>query len=238
MELIKKIVGFGDSWMWGDELLDPALIHHPQAHPVMSENTSYRESRCFLGLLGAHYGVPAMNFGSPGGSQQSARWNYIWWRQHETVPLDRVLILVAHTDSARFSHYNPKHISYGDDPEWNRYIHSAWVWGGSLRGHAFEDFVQQETVLTDCDALHRLRFIESVLFFRGQDSPVLQFCQSPAPLHFEDATLLWPDRSLGELIRERCHPKLSFAPNGHPNERGHEIIRDLLIPQIDRVIMQ
>ena len=29
----KKIVGFGDSWIWGDELLDPALVNHPQAHP-------------------------------------------------------------------------------------------------------------------------------------------------------------------------------------------------------------
>jgi len=29
----KKIVGFGDSWMYGDELLDPELIRRsPDAH--------------------------------------------------------------------------------------------------------------------------------------------------------------------------------------------------------------
>ena len=33
----KKIVGFGDSWIWGDELMDPALINHPQAHPVIQK---------------------------------------------------------------------------------------------------------------------------------------------------------------------------------------------------------
>ena len=30
----KKIVGFGDSWMWGDELFDPSLHGIENPHPV------------------------------------------------------------------------------------------------------------------------------------------------------------------------------------------------------------
>ena len=53
--------------MWGDELFDPNLKDIENPHPVMMENTPYRESNCFLGLLGKHYGVPTENFGIPGG---------------------------------------------------------------------------------------------------------------------------------------------------------------------------
>ena len=52
----KKIVGFGDSWMYGDELLDPELLKiNPTAHTCFDQNTTYREHNCFLGLLGQHY---------------------------------------------------------------------------------------------------------------------------------------------------------------------------------------
>jgi hypothetical protein len=39
----KKIVGFGDSWMYGDELLDPVLVQqHADAHSCWHQNDQYR----------------------------------------------------------------------------------------------------------------------------------------------------------------------------------------------------
>jgi hypothetical protein len=75
---IRKIVGFGDSWMFGDELLDPKLAaQDPDAHCCWVQNTHYRESHCFLGLLGQHYDWPTENFGIPGGSLDSTQWTYL-----------------------------------------------------------------------------------------------------------------------------------------------------------------
>jgi hypothetical protein len=62
----KKIVGFGDSWMYGDELLDPELQRRdPDAHPCCYQNDTYRDSHNFLGLVAQHYGVPMENFELP-----------------------------------------------------------------------------------------------------------------------------------------------------------------------------
>jgi hypothetical protein len=233
-----KIVAFGDSWIWGDELLDPALANHPQAHPVLMENTKYRESHCFLGLLGAHYGVPTENFGWPGGSDQSAMWCYLWWLEHEPNP-EQCLILVGHTDANRTSFYNPNHVSYANDPPWNRFVHSSWVHAGNSANTAeWQDMVKRYTVLSDCAELHQLTFKQSVLFFHGQSqNNVLQFCTIPPCMNFQCDTLLWPDRSIGKFLFEHPDRSTLFAPMRHPNEKGHAVIRDHLITEIDRVIL-
>jgi hypothetical protein len=235
----KKIVGFGDSWMWGDELLDPALHNHPDRHPVLVENTEYRESRCFLGQLGKHYGVPTENFGWPGGSQQSALWCYLWWLDHEPEVQD-CLVLVGHTDANRTSFYNPNHVSYANDPPWNRFVHSSWVHSG---GGSFQDdwvkMVKLHMVLTESHQLDRLTYQQSVLFFEGQhqiNQNLLQFNVMPPPIKMHQASLLWPDRSVSTVL-QRLSRRDIFAEGGHPNEVGHELIRDLLITEIDRAIL-
>jgi hypothetical protein len=146
----EKIVAFGDSFVWGDELLDPDLKDHPQAHPVLMENTVYRESRAFLGQLGQHYGVPTENFGWPGGSLQSTIWTYLWWIEHEPLPLDRVFVLIGLTDGNRTSFYNPRHVSYANDPPWNRFMHSSWIHSGaSTVGADWADMGKRYMMLTN-----------------------------------------------------------------------------------------
>ena len=81
----QKIVGFGDSWMYGDELMDPEYAaQHPEGHYSDEQNFSYRLRHCFLGQLGEHYDVPTENFGIPGGSLGSTMWTFQWWLDHET----------------------------------------------------------------------------------------------------------------------------------------------------------
>lgn len=234
----KKIVGFGDSWVWGDELLDPALVDHPHAHPILIENVPYREKNCFLGQIGAHYSVPVENFGWPGGSDQSALWCYLWWLEHEPNP-NECLVLIGHTDANRTSFYNPNHVSYANDPPWNRFVHSAWIHSdnGANSGE-WKDMVKKYTVLSDCPQLHRLNYQQSVLFFQGQAAMrggnLFQFCTIPPCMTMDVATLLWPDRSLGWLLNG--NPEF-FAPQGHPNELGHKIISEHLITQMDYAIL-
>lgn len=234
----KKIVGFGDSWVWGDELLDPELINHEHAHPILMENTPYREQHCFLGLLGQHYNVPTENFGWPGGSDQSAQWCYLWWLEHESNPQD-CLVLVGHTDANRTSFYNPNHVSYANDPPWNRFVHSAWVHSDNgANSSEWKEMVKRYTVLSDCYELNWLTYQASVMFFEGQAAlrggNLLQFCTIPPLKRMDSPTLLWPDRGLGALIGNQPN---CFAPMGHPNEFGHKIISEHLIKEIDRAIL-
>jgi hypothetical protein len=236
----KKIVGFGDSWMWGDELLDPALVDHPHAHPVLMENTEYRESHCFLGLLGQHYGVPTENFGIAGGSLQSTVWNYLWWLEHEPNPQD-CLVLIALTSADRHSFYNPDHQPYANDPPWNKYIHSAWVhWGASSVPDDWVDMVKKHMTLTDCKQLSDLNYVQTVLFFDGQakdTAGVLQFNSMEPQKHMHRSSLLWPDLGLQIMFSKLPHRQHVLAPGGHPNVAGHDWIAELLIPEIDRAIL-
>lgn len=236
-----KIVGFGDSWMWGDELLDPALVNHPSAHPVLVENTAYRESHCFLGRLAQHYGVPTENFGIAGGSLQSTIWNYLWWMEHQPNPQD-CLILVALTSADRHSFYNPRHQHYSNDPPWHKYMHSAWVHhGNSTVPDDWMDMVKKHMVLTDSKQLCDLNYAQTVLFFDGQTrdtAGVLQFNSMLPPKRMQRSSLLWPDLGLRGMMSKLPHRQHLLAPGGHPNVAGHDWIAELLIPEIDRAIVQ
>ena len=236
-----KIVGFGDSWMWGDELLSPDLESHPQAHPVLIENTVYRESNCFLGQLGKHYNVPVTNFGWPGGSLQSAIWCYLWWLEHEQDISD-TLIVVGHTDGNRTSFYNPEHVSYANDPPWNKFVHSSWVHSGNRdRGDQWVNMIKSYMVLTECPELEILNFKQSIEFFTGQQYfrklPTIQLSISVPPVCNEH--LVTGANGLRNVLKELNQPKQPiYKSGGHPNEIGHKLISDYLISHIDRVILK
>ena len=242
---IQKIVGFGDSWMFGDELLDPTLAaQSSDAHCCWEQNTLYRESHCFLGLLGTHYGVPTENFGIPGGSLDSTQWTYLWWLDHEPEP-QSCLVLIFLTESNRASFYNPNHVHYSNDPAWNKFVHSTWVhFGSSVIGPEYTDMIKRYLVLTECPELWDIRYRQAVLFFDGQRSrlgvPTLMFNTLPPVRSTPDITsLVWPDFACTIYFRE--HPENGdlglIMPGGHPNEKGHEIIRDMLIPEVNHVIL-
>lgn len=242
---IEKIVGFGDSWMYGDELLDPELAKSdPEAHSCWVQNVTYRESHCFLGLLGKHYDLPTENFGIPGGSLQSTMWTYLWWLEHEPNP-QRCLALIFLTESNRESFYNPNHIHYSNDPPWNKFVHSTWIhFGSSVIGPEYTDMIKRYLVLTECEDLWRYRYRQSVLFFDGQRArahiPTLMFNTLPPqqPMPAIDS-LIWPDFAWTVWFRD--HPdnrnRGLIMPGGHPNEKGHDLVTSLLIPETDRVIL-
>jgi hypothetical protein len=241
----KKIVGFGDSWMYGDELLDPELVSQDSnAHSCWTQNTNYREQHCFLGLLGRHYRVPTENFGIPGGSLQSSIWTALWWLEHEPNP-EQCLVLVAHTDHDRITHYNPNHVHYSNDPPWNKFVHSSWVHhGSSVIPEPFRDLIKRQMVLTSCPELDQLQYQQTAIFFDGvsarRNIPMLQFHVMPAGKTLMLPTEIWPGFSLTMWFRD--HPNNQkrelIMPGGHPNEIGHQMISERLISEIDRAIIQ
>lgn len=232
------IVGFGDSWMYGDELLDPRLAaEHTDAHSCWTQNDEYRQRHCFLGELGHRYGVPTRNFGFPGSSLQSTMWNALWWLKHHSDM--RALVLVALTDANRTSWWNPMHESHGSDPLWNRHIHSAWMHGSPWTiPRAWRDMIRAHTVLTDGADLHELNYQQAVMFFDGvaarQQCAVVQFNVMPAPCQVSTSTLPWPDQDLVSVMQQHAD---MLCAHGHPNELGHQYIADLLQKHIDDAIL-
>jgi hypothetical protein len=240
----KKIVGFGDSWMYGDELLDPELARkHSDAHTCWEQNDHYRHQHNFLGLLGQHYSVPVENFGIPGGSMQSSIWTFQWWLDHEPNP-EECLVLVGHTDSDRLSFYNPEHKSIGNDPPGNKLIHSTWVeFGSSVVPAEFRTMIKQQLVLTNCRRLARLNYQQTVLFFDGvaarKNIPLMQFHIMPADMPIDLPTIIWPNFSTTMWFRDHLgnQSRELIFPGGHPNEIGHKMITEKLISTIDSATM-
>ncbi len=240
----RKIVGFGDSWMYGDELLDPVLAARDlESHACWVQNSPYREKQCFLGLLGQHYSVPTLNLGIPGGSLQSTIWSYLWWIENEPHPED-CLVLVFLTEPDRDSFIDPDYPVNEFTSPWERFWHTTWVDHGSSTVPAeFRDMIKRHMVLTHSDISRRMNYLQAALFFDGQSArvrmPLLQFHTTEPESDLPIATIPWPDHNW--ILYFRDHPgnqrRELIHKNGHPNEKGHEIIRDLLIPEIDRVIL-
>ena len=240
----KKIVGFGDSWMYGAELVDPKLSHVPGARTMtqnLEENIPYREANCFLGLLGSHYNVPTENFGIPGGSLQSSIWTCLWWMENETLDLSECLVLVGLTEPHRTSHYNNSHQVLPTHKPWERFTHSTWD-KKRYNPTEFYDFFKQEFVLTASHGLNNLNYQQAVLFFDGiaarNGMPLRQFNifgdKHVRKIRYAP-TLIWQGSNLyDEMIHESDR---SFRYGTHPNESGHKVIADRLISEIDSSII-
>ena len=234
IKTFERIAGFGDSFVWGDELLDPDL--GPDYTAASATNTTYREQHCFLGLLGTHYAVPVENLSWPGSSLQSAIWNYCWWRDHTPNP-DQYLVIVGLTSAYRTSFYNPNHKVYDNDPPWHRYVHSTWVNHSQANfSQEWQDLVQLHTVLTSSEQSQRLNYLQSVYFWQGVQAShagVIQFATMPAVSAVQADNLIWPDSCLRNSIQD---PDLLCA-HGHPNEKGHAMISKQLQHIIDHAII-
>lgn len=237
----ESIVGFGDSWMWGDELLDPALAHRSDAHPILIENTPYRERHCFLGELGARYNVPVVNFGIPGGSLLSSIWTMLWWLEHEPKP-ESCLVLVGHTQGSRTSFYNPTHIKYANDAEWNKFVHSAWVHSNNaVNSSDWETMVKMFMVLSECDEWAQLNYQQALIQFDWLSSrrniPLLQFDISPQSCSVNVPTKVFPGFDLSTWLSTHPDKRQLRCENRHPNEFGHKLIADMLHKKINDVII-
>jgi len=237
---IKKIVGFGDSWTFGDELIAPDLRDKEHASSL-DENKEYRESHCYLGLLGKHYDASVENYGIPGGSLQSAIWTFLWWLRQEPDP-EQCLVLHGITDCDRFSLFNPNHHQYCDDEKWNKFEHSAWIeFGSSVIPDNFKDIGKKLLAYSSSPELDQYNYEQTVYLFDGisarQHIPMLQFHIMPPEKSLQVPTLLWPESNWCNWIVHHPEKEKITAPDGHPNEIGHQILSELLIPEVDRVIL-
>ena len=235
---IKKLAVFGDSWVYGDELIDPTLETQECCSHL---NNDYRLSHSFSGLLAKELGVPYENYGHPGGSLQSTIWTFLWFL--ENTDWSDTVCVVGLTGPDRQTWFNPEHEHMGDDPEWNKFIHSTWVnFGSSVIPKVWQDFGKQYLTLSHDDQLSLYNYQQAVYFFDGiaktKNIPLVQFnLYDPGTVISGCDTLLWPDQNMQKRLLDRPDEKQIHAPGHHPNENGHQIISKELLSEVNHAIL-
>ena len=236
---IKKLAVFGDSWVYGDELIDPALETQECCSHL---NNNYRLSHSFSGLLAKELGVPYENYGHPGGSLQSTIWTFLWFLENRDW--SNTVCIIGLTAPDRQSWFNPEHKHMGgDDPEWNKLIHSTWVnFGSDVVPKVWQDFGKQYLTLSHDDQLSLYNYQQAVYFFDGiaktKNIPLVQFnLYDPETVISGCDTLLWPEQNMKDRLLNRPDAKQIHAPGHHPNELGHQIISKELLPKVNDAIL-
>ena len=237
---IKRVIAFGCSWTYGDELVDPQLRHlgEDEFRDHYDENKPWRLANCYAGLVAAHYGVELDNMAFPGSSLESMRWT-LQWLIKNGQNLKDTLWLVGLTDSSRQSWFNPLHEISLKDPPWNRHMHGTWLtqpnpdvdenwfklqklWLGMSYHHEWSEFNFQQTINLFDHAQ------------RTTGATVLQFSVIENNWSLRVPTLLYGGMNWRSILDEKKKSEgvSPFASGGHPNEKGHEIISKHLIEHI------
>jgi len=235
---MKRLVAFGDSWVYGDELMDPSI---PDLRWCTDpRNDEYRLSQGFPGLVAQHHGWRLENHGSNGQSLQSMIWTFEWWLDTNPDPGESV-VMVGLTHPSRTSWWYSQRTRQAWDPPWYRYLHSLWLEsanGSDYRGwYDFHKFWRAQA--TDDDWI-RKNYQTAVYFFSGVchrlGIPLVMFNVFEDMPEIPYSPVLNGQHGLFRLLDDTAPPRpnpAGFWGESHPNAQGHRVIADYLIYHIE-----
>jgi hypothetical protein len=211
--MIDKIVGFGCSWIAGDE------IEHPNP-TTDKERRVYREQNCTLGQFASMLGVKKVfNHGISGGSLQSTMWEFVKYSEHFD---ENTLVVVGLTESSRQSWYNC------DDR--SPYMHSHW----NHPEHTWNEFIKFYIVHSDCEQLWNMNLKIASSYFdsycKANGVKLLQFKVFPTLIEVPGVAQ-WNARSYVQSMHNKHGDCL--APGHHPNEKGSKFLAERLLKQAE-----
>ena len=234
--MIKKLVAFGCSWTFGDELNDPKLAHEKDNPRYWDMNTPYRLAHTYPGLVAKHYGLEYENHAFPGASLVSMRDAMTWYVANNDV--SNTFFVIGLTESWRWSWHNANHQPGLNDPEWNRHVNSSWLLHSANSystswQQTFRSYMEDQL----CEDLQKKNLEQTLLFFDGiaarYNSPMIQvnMLESLNDV-IKVPTYVYPTECAATYL-DQWPKKDVYANGGHPTEKGHEIISKWLIDYID-----
>jgi hypothetical protein len=235
--MIKKLVAFGCSWTFGDELNDPELAHEKDNPRYWDMNTPYRLAHTYPGLIAKHYGLEYENHAFPGASLVSMRDAMTWYVANHDV--SDTFFVIGLTETWRWSWHNANHQPGLNDPEWNRHVNSSWMLHSS---GSFSESWQQtfRSYMEDqlCEELQKKNLEQTLLFFDGISArykvPMIQLNMLDViPGIISVPTHVWPDTKIREWLETNFNRREVLAAGNHPNEKGHYYIADKIFKYID-----
>jgi len=212
--MIKRVVGFGDSWIHGDGLVE--------VQDYSKESFWYREQNCLIGQLAEFLQIPydsdaVKNFGTSGGSLQSTQWDFTQWAKQET-DFSNLLVVVGLTESSRQSWWQSGDVNY---------IHNHNV----FPGHSWDEFVKHYQTHSNDESLWQMNYWIATEFFYNwavtNNVKLAMFDIFPAPI--ESPHVIQSNWNMrGELARLEHTVGGVTAPCKHPNKKGYHLLANHL----------
>ena len=202
-----KLVGFGCSFTYGSELVNPSIgkdNHHA--------NTHYRNKNVWLGRLANNLGYQFDNLAEPANSNFAIAQQVSNYFLNTYDPQDKIIICLGWTAKTRMSWYSTKWIHNGfagDQHGWYRSCRE-WVNNSTEESH---------NLYTD-----NAKFIVNSIC-KSMNIPIIQFNAighhktTQYPNYFIDGSSM--DSMIRRAMAEDNRLNL-IAKDGHPNEAGHE----------------
>jgi hypothetical protein len=214
--MIDTLIAFGCSFTYGDELLDPNI---KPGEPCNSRhNDDYRNSHCYAGIVAEHFGLDFVNTAFPGGSLESIRYALYW--AEKNYNLENTVLLAGITQAHRMSYFDQ---DLSGIP-WNKHRHSTWLKGDTIT--EWGKLNQSWYKLCFCNEWEKFNLYQTVKTFEGANASTVLLPVFKNEPDFES-------KCKADFVLEKELDKNHCAPNGHPNESGHQKIAIRLIEYIN-----
>jgi len=202
-----KLVGFGCSFTYGSELVNPELDF--QGAEFHRRNTRYRESNVWLGQLAKRLNATWDNRAEPANSNYAIQYQFADWFNNNRNPSERVAVCVAWTDITRFSWLDDTWTHNGTVRNDEKFLHSRKDWITSDVDHNY---------WTDAAKL----FVNSVC--KLNNIPILQFNAIGVHSNTNYSGYFVDGSTMEDVLKQAQSEddrKQLFASGGHPSEVGH-----------------
>ena len=200
-----KLVGFGCSFTYGSELVNPDI--DPADHWA---NTRYRESNVWLGQLAKLLDATFDNRAEPANSNYAIQYQFADWFNNTRNPNDRVVVCIAWSEPQRFSWLDETWTHNNTVRNDEKFLHSRKDWIISNVDHNY---------WTDAAKL----FVNSVC--KLNNIPILQFNALGIHKSTSYNNYFLDGLTMESVLKDaqRGDDRLDlFATGGHPNKVGHE----------------
>ena len=203
-----KLVGFGCSFTYGSELVDPALNidHHPR------DNWRYRETNCWLGQLAKLFDCIYDNRGEPANSNFAIQYQVADYILNKRNDNEQIVICIGWSAPTRMSWY---------DDSWthNGFVSNKTGWTGSAKEWAANSTPDNLEMYSSSAKL----FVNSIC--EVHNIPILQFNALGRHKTTKYKNYFADGNTMDEILKhaQNKDSRLDlFASGGHPNEAGHE----------------
>ena len=213
-----KLVGFGCSFTYGSELMDPELEDDYDRH---YDNIPYREKHCWLGQLAEMLDCSFDNRASPASSNYSIQEEFADWFDGR-LPDSNDVICIGWTNHLRTSWWSD------DDQRW---VHDGFIRNEDekLFHDSFKEWLTLSYDRNSTETNHAKLFVNSVC--QANNIKIVQFNALPnIPTPYEFTNFHQGDQNMQNVLRNeelrlvgsRKQKKNFLAPGDHPNEAGHK----------------
>jgi len=225
--MIKGIVGFGDSWIYGEGLtpnnIPIDMPNHDQMRPILEEQ--YRNEYCLLGQIGKNLNLPTTNLGISGGSLATTQWEFFKWYE-SAKNTSEYLVIIGLTSDTRDSWWTTT-------DNGRTYMHSsASDKSVQASDHKWSHIRKWMVVNSENKELQQARYWIAVNFFdsfcKTHNIPLFQFnIFNPTKIYQVDS-LHDPFESTVELLNKinNSTSRDLVASCWHPNEKGAKCLAD------------